>query len=54
MSEAAARGIPASWKNDRGPLRDRVVAVVLRPTSPRWQWGVATALVLIAVEVVVV
>ncbi|ASR01870.1 hypothetical protein GCWB2_05240 [Gordonia rubripertincta] len=28
--------------------------MVLRPTSPRWQWGVATALVLIAVEVVVV
>ncbi|WP_374112663.1 GAF domain-containing sensor histidine kinase [Gordonia sp. C13] len=54
MSEAAGRGIPASWKNDRGPLRDRVVAVVLRPTSPRWHWGVATALVLIAVEVVVV
>jgi signal transduction histidine kinase len=55
VSEQARYGITATWKiYDHRMVRDRLLALVLRPTAPPAKWGVVTAAVLIAAEVVLV
>ncbi len=54
VSEIDGRVIPASRNIERAPLWERIAAVVLRPTSPPFKWGVITAAVLIAGEALVV
>ncbi|AWB91863.1 ATP-binding protein [Aeromicrobium chenweiae] len=41
-------------ENDRPGRRDRLVAAILRPTTPPLTWGVATAIALIALEILIV
>ena len=57
MADGGRHGIAANWKIRHyafGVLRDRLLALVLRPTAPPAIWGVVTAAVLIAAEVLLV